>query len=67
MNREQKLQTIRRWIDYVGLDLSDVVGDETLNDLNDVWLDSLLEEAEEDRARLIADGCFIKEDWTEAT
>ncbi len=73
MNREQKLQVIRRWIEYVGLTEEELIEEDTLDadaisldDLDDCDLDYLIEQSQEDRARLVAEGCFIREDWTEA-
>lgn len=69
--RAEKIAILKRWMAYVGISLADLdIGLGSLDEMNysifEPDLDDLLEAAEEDRARLIADGCFIREDWTEA-
>lgn len=67
MSRDQKLATIRRWMKYMSISMDDIGIRTQLEKLSDLWLLHILQLAEEDRARLVADGCFIREDWTEAT
>lgn len=65
MNKD--IRIIRRWMKYVDITLDDLGIKTKLENLSELWIRHLLELAEEDRARLISDGCFIREDWTEAT
>ena len=69
--RTEKIAILKRWMAYTNLSLADLdIGLGSLDEMDysifEPDLDDLLEEAEEDRARLIADGCFIREDWTVA-
>ena len=49
----------------ITLDDMDLIG--PLEQLEEKDIKELLAIAKEDRSRLIQDGCFIREDWTEAT
>lgn len=69
--RTEKIAILKRWMAYVNISLADLdIGLGSLDEMDysifEPDLDDLLEAAEEDRARLVADGCFIREDWTEA-
>lgn len=69
--RTEKIAILKRWMAYTNLSLADLdIGLGSLDEMDysifEPDLDDLLEAAEEDRARLVADGCFIREDWTEA-
>lgn len=54
-----KLETIKAWMNYHGLELNDLGFDQTINDLSELTeadIDTLMESVEEDRARDRRDG-----------
>jgi hypothetical protein len=67
ITREEKVKILNRWMAYFCLsfdDLDIVSPNDSLDKLEENQLDLLLENAEEDRARHIADGVPINEDWS---
>ena len=66
MTKHEKIEIIRRWMEYCCITLDDLGLVTPLERVTDIMIEHLLELAEEDRSRFICDGCFIKEDWTEA-
>jgi hypothetical protein len=66
--REEKIQVLKRWMEYFCLSFDDLdfPHANAIEELEDDELQHLMDDAAEDRARHVAEGVFIREDWTEA-